>query len=173
MTAAVGATGQRAGFVTRLAAEIADTLIIWIGFHGTLSLAFVLRHALRRFAPPLSLGQLFIICAPAIAALYHVLFWWLRGQTPGKWLLGIKVVALGGGKVGLGQSLLRLVGYLLSALPFYAGFLWILGPERRGFHDRLARTEVVYARPPARQPRRPDERELVPRRYSGVLKQTG
>jgi uncharacterized RDD family membrane protein YckC len=173
MTTAVGATNERAGFVTRLAALIADTVILTFGLRGTVSLLLVLRHALRRFAPPFSLGEMVIVSAPAIACLYHIVFWSLRGQTPGKWLLGIKVVALGGGKVGLGRSLLRFVGYLLSALPFYAGFLWILGPQRRGFHDRLAGTEVVYARPPVRQPPPVDERERIPHRYSAALRQTG
>jgi uncharacterized RDD family membrane protein YckC len=171
MTAAAGATAQRAGFVTRLAAAVTDTLILWFGLRGSVSLLSVLRHALRRFAPPFSLAQLVVVCAPLVACLYHIVFWWLRGQTPGKWLLGIKVVALGGGKVGLGRSLVRFGGYLLSALPFYLGLLWIIGRERRGFHDRLARTEVVYARRPAQPLRRPAERSLVPRRYS-ALRQT-
>jgi uncharacterized RDD family membrane protein YckC len=168
MTAAVGATGQRAGFVSRLAAQLADILIVWFGLRGTISLLLALRHALRRFAPPFSLGQLVLACAPVIASLYHVLFWWLRGQTPGKWLLGIKVVALGGGRVGLGRSLIRFFGYLLSALPFYLGFVWIIGRQRLGLHDRLAGTEVLYTRPPAHSPRRPDE--LIPRRYSTALR---
>jgi uncharacterized RDD family membrane protein YckC len=171
MTAAAGATAQRAGFVTRLAAAIVDMLILWFGLRGAVSLMMVLHHALRRFAPPISVEHLIVVSAPVAAILYHILFWWLRGQTPGKWLLGIKVVSLGGGKVGLARSLVRFGGYLLSALPFYLGFLWIVGRERRGFHDRLARTEVVYARMSARPPRRPDERELVPRRYA-VLRQT-
>jgi uncharacterized RDD family membrane protein YckC len=168
MTASVGTAEQRAGFVTRAAAAIVDTLILWVGLRGTVSLLMLLRHALRRFAPPVSIGQVVVVCAPAIICLYHVLFWWLRGQTPGKWLLGIKVVALGGGKVGLVRSLRRFVGYLLSALPFYLGFLWIVGPQRRGFHDRLAGTEVIYTRPSVRPPRRPYERSLIPRKYSAA-----
>ena len=166
MIAAVGATGQRAGFVTRLAALIADAIILSAALRGTVSLLMLAEHALRRFAPPFSLGKLLFVCAPVIASLYHIVFWWLRGQTPGKWLLGLRVVALGGGRVGIGRSAVRFAGYLLSALPFYLGFLWVLGPERRGFHDRLAGTEVVYARRPGRKRPSPTEREVVPRRYS-------
>jgi uncharacterized RDD family membrane protein YckC len=70
-----------------------------------------------------------------------------------------------GGAARLGRAAIRFAGYLLSALPFYLGFLWVLGPERRGFHDRLAGTEVVYTRRPRRKAPRPDERSLVPRRY--------
>jgi uncharacterized RDD family membrane protein YckC len=172
MTVAVGVTSQRAGFVTRLAAGLADALILWAGLRGTIWLLLQLRHALRRFAPPSSMADLVVVCGPLVIILYHVIFWWLRGQTPGKWLLGIKVVALGGGRVALGRSLVRFGGYLVSALPFYAGFLWILGSQRRGLHDRLARTEVVYTRPLARAPRNPMDRSLIPRRYSGAPKPT-
>ena len=165
MTAAVVATGQRAGFVTRLAAMIADTIILSAALRGTVSLLLLAERALRRFAPPFSLGKLVLVCGPVIACLYSIVCWWLRGQTPGKWLLGLRVVALGGGQVGLGRSAIRFVGYLLSALPFYLGFLSVLGPERRGFHDRLAGTEVVYTRRRGRKRPRPNERSLVPRRY--------
>jgi uncharacterized RDD family membrane protein YckC len=166
MTALARARGERAGFVTRLAALTADAILLWVALRGTASLLLLTEHALRRFAPPFSLGELLVVCAPLFVCLYNVVFWRLRGQTPGKWLLGLRVVALGGGKIGLGRALIRFVGYPLSALPFYLGFLWILGPERRGFHDRLARTEVVYTRRLVRKPPTPDERRLVPRRYS-------
>jgi uncharacterized RDD family membrane protein YckC len=166
MTALARVRGERAGFVTRLAALTADAIILWVALQGTASLLLLAHQALRRFAPPFSLGALLLVCAPMIVCLYHIVFWWLRGQTPGKWLLGLRVVALGGGKVGLGRAIIRFVGYLLSALPFYLGFLWILGPERRGFHDRLAGTEVVYTRRLVRKLPTPSDRRLVPRRYS-------
>jgi len=168
MTAALGVAGQRAGFVTRLGALIADTIILWVSLQGTESLLNLMQHALRRFAPPVSLGRLLLVCAPVIITLYNIVFWWIRGQTPGKWLLGLRVVALGGGKLSLGRATLRFAGYLLSALPFYLGFLWILGSERRGFHDRLAGTEVVYARRPSRKLPSLNERPVVPRRYSAA-----
>jgi uncharacterized RDD family membrane protein YckC len=67
----------------------------------------------------------------------------------------VKIVAAGGAPIGFRRSVVRLVGYVLSALPCYLGFLWILGPQRRAWHDRLAGTEVVYLaarrRPVARQ----------------------
>jgi uncharacterized RDD family membrane protein YckC len=142
------AASPRAGFVTRLAAGIADAVILFVLLRGAVWLLHASAHMLRRFAPPVDLATLVVVSAPFLVALYNVAFWRLNGQTPGKWLLGIRVTASGGGKLRIGQALLRLVGYLFSALPFYLGFLWILGPERRGFHDRLARTEVVYARAP-------------------------
>ena len=168
MTELVRVRGERAGFVTRLAALTADTIILWVALRGTVALLLLAEHALHRFAPPFSLGELLFVSAPVIVCLYNVIFWWLRGQTPGKWLLGLRIVALGGGEVGLGRAMIRFIGYLFSALPFYLGFLWVLGPERRGFHDRLAGTEVVYTRLLARKRPTPSDRRLVPRRYSTV-----
>lgn len=94
-----------------------------------------------RFDP----SALLLSVIPLIIAVYFVGLWRLSGQTVGKWLLGIRVVSADGGPVSLGRAMLRLVGYLLSALPLYAGFLWVLiDPQRRALHDRLARTFVVY-----------------------------
>jgi len=161
------AAGRRAGFVTRFAAGIADAVILFVLLRGTVWLLHASANMLRRFAPPVDLATLVIFSAPFLVALYNVGFWRLRGQTPGKWLLGIRVTPVGGGKLVVGQALLRLVGYLFSALPFYFGFLWILGPQRRGFHDRLARTEVVYLRHPVAA--RPDSGGK-PRALTGVAR---
>jgi uncharacterized RDD family membrane protein YckC len=164
MTVAAGGIGARAGFITRLLAFVADIVILWSGLRATVWLLDVVAHGLRRFAPPISVGWLVLLSAPVITAIYHVAFWLFLGHTPGKWLLGLRVVALGGGRIGLGRALLRFGGYFISALPFYLGFLWILGPDRRGFHDRLARTEVVYARRPGPHQPALGERPAVPRR---------
>lgn len=164
MTAAAGAIGPRAGFITRLLAFVADILILWSSLRATVWLLNVVAHALRRFAPPVSIGWLVLFCAPLIGAVYHVGFWLVLGQTPGKWLLGLRVVALGGGRIGIVRALIRFGGYFVSALPFYLGFLWVLGPTRRGFHDRLAATEVVYARRPTPDQPARGERPTVPRR---------
>jgi uncharacterized RDD family membrane protein YckC len=39
----------------------------------------------------------------------------------------------------------RIIGFYLSTAVFFLGFLWILvDPNRRGWHDIMARTRVVY-----------------------------
>ena len=164
MTASLAATaGRRAGFITRLAAFVADVFIFGVGIRGAIWLLDLNNRVFRRFAPPVDLGKLLLLVAPLIIALYLVVFWRLRGQTPGKWLLGIRVVALGGGPVGVGRALARVLGYVLSALPLDLGFLWILGRQRRGFHDHLANTEVVYVQ---RKPRGKADTSLPLRRLS-------
>lgn len=71
--------------------------------------------------------------------------WCAFGATPGKFLLGCQVVDANTlQRVTMRQALLRYIGYMLSALPLFAGFLWILvDKKRRGFHDKLARTVVI------------------------------
>jgi uncharacterized RDD family membrane protein YckC len=81
-------------------------------------------------------------------ALYHVYFWSVRGATPGKELLQLRVeTAEGGSPIPVGCALLRLLGYLLGLASLGLGFLPILFGSG-ALHDRVARTRV--ARGPAR-----------------------
>ena len=76
---------------------------------------------------------------------YYVAFWTWRGQTPGMMLLGLRVAReTDGSPPGLGRSVLRYVGYILSSLPLGLGFIWIAFDSRKqGWHDKLAGTVVV------------------------------
>ncbi len=68
------------------------------------------------------------------------------GQTPGKMLLGIRVVKTDGTDLTFVDSLLRYVGYLINSPIFMLGWLWSFwDPMRQGWHDKLARTVVVMA----------------------------
>ena len=65
--------------------------------------------------------------------------------TPGKLLLDCYVVdAATGQRVTWRQAAMRYVGYLLALLPMGLGFLWVVfDKQKRGWHDRLARTLVI------------------------------
>ena len=72
-------------------------------------------------------------------------FWRYCGATPGKLAVGIRIVDAQTGKPpATGRLVLRLVCYLVSALPLYLGFLWA-GIDRRkqGWHDKIAGTVVI------------------------------
>jgi uncharacterized RDD family membrane protein YckC len=71
------------------------------------------------------------------------------GQTLGKIALRIHVAAPDGGRIGMARSVLRTLGYALSALPFLAGFLIALGPSGRALHDRIADTVVLRGEAPS------------------------
>ncbi|HVT07691.1 MAG TPA: RDD family protein [Polyangia bacterium] len=143
---AAPAAAQRAGFVSRFIAFFADALVLAALLRGTVWFLTAAGRAMRSVVHRTDLGAILPTVIPALAGVYLIAFWRASGQTPGKWLMGLKVVSVDGHALSLGRAALRFVGYLISALPFYAGFLWILGPARRGWHDRLARTQVVYVR---------------------------
>ena len=43
------------------------------------------------------------------------------------------------------QVVVRVIGFYISMAVFFLGFLWILiDSGRRGWHDKLARTKVIY-----------------------------
>jgi len=85
-------------------------------------------------------GLYFVVFLP----LYHVLLWSWWGQTVGKMAVHIKVLSRSGGRVSLGRSALRLLGYAASVAPLFLGIVIALfDRERRTLHDRLADTVVV------------------------------
>ena len=72
-------------------------------------------------------------------------FWALVGQTPGMRLLSIHLDADGTREIGPRRAVRRLLAVPVALLPAGLGFLAILiSPERRGWHDRIAGTKVVY-----------------------------
>ena len=75
---------------------------------------------------------------------YFIAFTTVGGQSIGKMALGIKVIGQEAEAVPIGRATLRTLGYLVSALPFGAGFLpGIVSADRLALHDRLAHTRVV------------------------------
>ena len=137
---------ERAGAVTRFAAFFVDAIVVAVVLRSTGWLLRATTRVLGHFAPPVNLDEVLVALVPFLAGLYIIVFWTALGQTPGKLLMGIKIVPVGGGPLTFKRGLVRLFGYLVSALPLYLGYLWILGPERRGWHDLLAHTEVTYVR---------------------------
>jgi len=89
-------------------------------------------------------GAAALLMAAIVVALYFFIFHALRGQTPGKRLLGLRVIDAWGERPSVLRALLRTIAYLPSALLFSLGFLWIgFDREKRGLHDWLAGTYVI------------------------------
>jgi uncharacterized RDD family membrane protein YckC len=90
-----------------------------------------------------------------LALAYFVVSWSAFGRTLGKALLGLAVITEDGARPGVGRSILRYVGYVISAIPLGLGFLWVLvDNDRRAWHDHLAGTRVVYRESPRAEARR-------------------
>ena len=76
-------------------------------------------------------------------AVYAILFHWLWGQTMGKMLVGARVVTSAGAPLSRRHSVLRALGWALSALAFGLGFLVAaLRRDKRGLADLVAGTRV-------------------------------
>jgi len=79
--------------------------------------------------------------------LYFTYFHGTVGQTPGKKMLGLKVIQTSGAPMTLGIAFLRWVGYLVSGIVFYLGFIWVgIDVRKQGWHDKIAGTYVTKIR---------------------------
>ena len=66
------------------------------------------------------------------------------GQTLGKKVFKLQIVKVSGEPIGAGTAFLRWVGYLVSGLFFFLGFLWIIfDSKKQGWHDKIAETVVL------------------------------
>jgi len=81
--------------------------------------------------------------------LYYVLLEGWFGLTLGKWALGMRVIAVDGGKPGVKKAALRNVLRAVDSLPVFNildALLILRSPERTRVGDRWARTRVVHVR---------------------------
>jgi len=137
-----------AGFWRRLAAAALDLVLFASLLAPLLALAYGTGYFAWRLAGPgwlAAYGALDVLVTKALPLVLLVVLWSRLGATPGKLLMGCRVVnAADGARPALRQAVVRALGYLVSALPLYLGFFWI-GWDRRkqGFHDKMAGTLVV------------------------------
>jgi uncharacterized RDD family membrane protein YckC len=153
---AAGASGAAAGFWIRLAAYLIDGVILSIPAMAVVGviLLLVFRGGGAEIDPESFSSGLFLLAMAgnvlsfALAFAYFLYFWGARGATPGKRLLGLKVVTGNGeSPIGYGRAALRILGYFLNGFTFGIGFLLIaLNEEKRGLHDRIADTRVIKDR---------------------------
>jgi hypothetical protein len=74
--------------------------------------------------------------------------WW-RGQTPGKRLMGIKVIKLDGSVMNLWESFGRYGGYSAGLATGLSGFLQVYwDPNRQAIQDKVSETLVINLRKP-------------------------
>ena len=154
--------GHPAGFVTRYVAFLLDVLVVALAsflfitimrvtldFFGINELA-ASAAAARETAPPVVLNAavrwLLTIAGGFLTfGVYSIAAWMLVGKTVGKALMGLRVLGQDGRRLTFWQALIRALGYYVSGLALFLGFLWVLVDDRRQtWHDKLARTLVVY-----------------------------
>jgi uncharacterized RDD family membrane protein YckC len=139
-----------AEFASRLAAFLVDSVFVASG--QAVLLAPVGWYWWAREAPrtpadvpfgPILASAALLPIALLLGALYHVYFWSVKGATPGKELLDLRVETEDGTTpVPLGRATLRVFGYLLGVASLGVGFL-MAAFGGVALHDWIAGTRVV------------------------------
>ena len=136
-----------AGFWIRALASIIDTIIMVVPMVIFLTSIYPDYFSLDTNSDALMYrGPIDVVVQLGVPCFYTILFWRLKGATPGKMIVEIKIVDA---ETLLEPSVRSLIGryfaYIVSTIPLCLGFLWVAwGKDKRGFHDKLAGTAVIY-----------------------------
>ena len=137
-----------AGFWIRVFANVID--VLWL---GALNMAYDIA-SYEVFGPGPGIGSvsglsvLTIEFALVVPPLVIIGSWIALGASPGKLLLGLRIVDEPTGRRPtawqcLGRYVLALVGILCAGV----GYVWIvIDPRNQGWHDKIVRTLVVHRR---------------------------
>jgi uncharacterized RDD family membrane protein YckC len=148
-----------AGFWIRAVARLIDGLILGVFFVILMVLAGVFfRRSLfagltNPNAPisPSAIGAIYAafgliyLISIGVSVLYESWFVANRGGTPGKLVLGLRIVRANGAALTPGRSIGRAFAYILdSVVPFAIGFI-IAGfdDQKRALHDHICDTRVI------------------------------
>jgi uncharacterized RDD family membrane protein YckC len=137
---------EQAGFGLRYGAWMFDFLITLIAL---MTFTFAISAIGRRSVVD-SNQDLFIVAGltALLLVINFVVLAGRNGQSAGMRILGIQIARTDGKRFTMKGAFVRhLVGYPLSMLGFFLGFLWMLwDPRQQGWHDKLAGTIVVMSR---------------------------
>ena len=139
-----------AGFWVRLAAYVIDSVIVaigllfvrlaWIGIGALISGTILDENVLFHYSLKDIVLYIFNV-------MYFVLLTWCTGTTIGKRLMNLRVVpADRNEKLSFVDVLYReTVGRFLGGISIWIGYIIVgIDKEKRGFHDMLCDTRVVY-----------------------------
>lgn len=130
---------KKAGFLIRLLATWIDCLIIY----SVLTIVFYLLLYTAPFYFPFNFTFL------VAGIIYSVILIALRGQTVGKYLLGLTVYRNDNTKLSFIGSLFReSILKIISGLVLFLGFFWIgFSKKKKAWHDYLCQSKVVQGVP--------------------------
>jgi uncharacterized RDD family membrane protein YckC len=127
---------QKAGFWIRLLATWVDCLVIYAVLTGIFYLLV--------YTSP-SMYFPFNFTFFVIGLIYSAILISLKGQTIGKYLMGITVYNKDAGKLPVYKALLReSILKFISAIIFFFGFFWIgFTKNKKGWHDYIVKSLVL------------------------------
>ncbi len=135
-----------AGFLVRLVAKIIDGLILFVLLTPVYLISFLTTGDPAPENPPI-LSIIYIVAWLAVLIIYDIFFIKKYNATPGKMVMGIKVVKVDKSNIYWGDAILRWFVYKLGTniIVLFLGSLWIIWDKKKqGWHDKAARTIVVY-----------------------------
>jgi uncharacterized RDD family membrane protein YckC len=129
------------GFWVRVAASLIDTVLVLFVIVPIMVFLFGNGWAYAE-------GAAAVIINWVLPGAAFVAFWIARGATPGKMAFSAVVVDASTHETpGFWQALTRYVGYFVSTTPLFIGLVWVAFDARKqGWHDKMARTVVIYRR---------------------------
>lgn len=149
--AAAPGTFVYGGFWRRVLALLLDGIILGvIYFPVQMLLLMMLAPSISRDPQGIHAGSLVAAFGAAYAfnivlgVCYQGYFLSQKSATPGKMILGLKVITPGGGRISVGRAVGRYFGYILDGLTLGIGYLIVaFDSEKRGLHDYICGTRVI------------------------------
>ncbi len=140
---------EYAGFWIRLGASIIDIIFILLILYTIYYIVsgFSVQTVSSTLSIPsvgLTSWLINLVYLLGLSLVYIIGFWLWRGQTPGKMIVGIKVIRTDSSPITWQYACRRYLGYIASTLILCIGFIIIAFDKRKqGLHDRIADTYVV------------------------------
>jgi uncharacterized RDD family membrane protein YckC len=137
------------GFWRRFVAILIDSIILTIAllpFSMLLMPMAVQTHPGQQ--PTIAYGFLGItyLLDILVACAYFGYFYSQKSATPGKMVMGLKVITADGGRLSWGRSIGRLFASYLSGMILCIGYIIAaFDPQKRALHDYICNTRVIKA----------------------------
>lgn len=148
------APDQPAGVVTRVLAALIDVVVVaalTAAVFGAVVAGFFVVNPVS-FRWPEGLAAETTLVTVAVAVAYLTVGWATAGRTVGGAVLGVRVVANGGARLGWTRSVCRALLCVLVPL----GLLWAaVSARRRSVQDLVVRSAVLYDARKVPAPRAP------------------
>lgn len=141
-----------AGFFARILSYLVDGAILFL---ITSALAFLYTgsnpYAALTADSMGELGQLnqsqrsLNLMSILFSACFYIIMWVnFNGQTPGKKMMGIRIIKSDGSGLSYSDAIVRYIGYYISAIFLGIGFIWALFDKKhQTWHDKMSDTVVV------------------------------
>lgn len=150
-----------AGFWQRFGASFLDGILLYLVMFALLLLAYGTSYL---DDPAANWGFAQVLISYGLPITLTLIFWIKKAATPGKMAIGATIVdAHTGEQPTTRQFVIRYFAYIVSTLPLFLGYLWVVFDSRKqAWHDKLAGTVVVRRKDGASDPVRFEKPQATP-----------